>query len=574
VTDRLRATARRIVVCLLLISLGALTISLHIVPVKTVDSIWNVSFGGTYNEIAYSVQQTSDGGYIAAGFTETFGAGSADAWLVKTNASGGMQWNRTFGGFYADEARCIRQTSDGGYIYAGFTRSFGHGDADFWLVKTEVNGAVGWSQAYGGMNDDCAFSVQQTSDMGYVMAGFTESFDVGGRDFWLVKTDSNGILQWNNTYGGMGLEQAFSVVQSVDGGYVIAGERHSEGSGDIDFWLVKTDPAGIAVWSNSYGGSGLDNARSVHQTSDGGYIIAGWTNSFGAGGTDCWVVKTDASGNHQWNRTYGGTFDEEAHSVQQTGDSGYIVAGSTKSFGLYIGVWNFWLVKTDAQGNKEWDLVNGGSSDDKAYSARQTSDGGYIMAGSTESYANGLTDFWLAKTAPHPPRPPEEGHDIAVISVSPSKAVVGEGISTSVNVTVENQGIYDEIPMVSLYVNTTSVEAIAIPLASGESATITFSWNTSGFAKGDYSVSATADQILEDTDITDNTFVDGKVKITFVGDVQGDGKVDATDLSDLMKAYASCPQSPVWNPNCDFNDDKRVDALDLSDLGKHYGQTL
>jgi len=558
---------------MLLVAMLPSTLHIVIVQVGGAESIWNMTFGGGNQDVARSVQQTSDGGYIAAGFTESSGAGLADFWLVKTNASGGMLWNRTYGGGGADEAYSVRQTNDGGYVVAGFTRSFGLDNADFWLVKTEVDGSVRWSKRYGGVYDDCAYCVQQTSDMGYILAGSTESFGAGS-DFWLVKTDSSGNMQWNKTYGGSGSDRAFSVAQTTDGGYIMAGETDSSGAGSFDFWMIKTDSLGTLLWSKMFGGTGEDEARSVQQTSDGGYIVAGSTLSFGAGGIDFCLVKTDASGNKQWSQPYGGTFDDEAYSVQQTGDGGYIVAGSTKSYGLYTGVWNFWLVKTDAQGSMQWNQVNGGSNDDRAYSVQQTGDGGYIVAGGTESYGAGLEDFWLTKTAPHPPRPPEENHDVAVIGVSPSKLLVGEGIPIPINVTVENQGMYDETSGISVYANETLIDASPVTLAGGETTTITFIWNTLGFAKGSYTISAVADQVLEESDTMDNTFVDGKVKVTVIGDVQGDGKVDASDLIDLSKAYGSYPSKPNWNPNCDFNDDNKVDAVDLLNLGKNYGQTI
>jgi len=567
-----RRRASGMLLPMLLVAMSLLTLNLVIIQVDGAESIWNMTFGGVNQDVARSVQQTSDGGYIAAGFTESSGVGFADFWLVKTDASGGMLWNRTYGGGGADEAYSVRQTSDGGYIVAGFTRSFGVDNADFWLVKTEVDGAVRWSKRYGGVYDDCAFCVQQTSDMGYILAGSTESFGAGP-DFWLVKTDSNGNMQWNKTYGGSGSDRAFSVAETTDGGYIMAGETDSSGAGSFDFCMVKTSSSGTLMWSKMFGGTGQDEARSVQQTSDGGYIVAGSTLSSGAGGIDFWLVKTDASGNEQWSQPYGGTFDDEAYSVQQTGDGGYIVAGSTKSYGLYTGVWNFWLVKTDAQGSMQWNQVNGGSNDDRAYSVQQTGDGGYIVAGSTESYGVGLADFWLTKTAPHPPRPPEEGHDVAVIGVSPSKFLVGQGISMAINVTVENQGIYDETSGISVYANETLIEASPVALAGGETTTITFMWDTLGFARGSYTISAVADQVLEEADTTDNTFVDGIVKVTIVGDVQGDGRVNASDLSDFRKAYGSYPSRPNWNPNCDFNGDNKTDTVDLFNLAKNYGQT-
>jgi len=536
-------------------------------------SIWNMTFGGSNNDVARSILQTSDGGYIIAGWTNSVGTGQSDFWLVKTDASGAMMWNKTYGGAGKDEAYSVQPTSDGGYIIAGNTESFTAGLTDFWLVKTYADGAIQWSKAYGGLESESGYSVRQTRDGGYVIAGYTDTFGAGSSDFWLVKTDSGGSLQWNKTYGGTGLDLSFSVFQTIDGGYIIAGETTSLGAGNSDFWLVKTDSMGTAQWSKTYGGTNYDTARSVLQTTDGEYVVAGWTNSYGAGGSDFWLIKTDGLENQLWSQTYGDTFDEEAYSVQQTLDGGYVVAGATTSYGL--GGWDFWWVKTDAIGVMRWNQANGGSADEKAYAIHHTSDGGYILAGSTASYGAGLADFWVTKNPAYTQRPPEQEHDIAIISVLPSKNLICKGSSMSIDVTVENQGTYTdaETTIISVYANATLVEESPIDLGSAEIATIPFVWNTSGFAKGRYTISANASQVGGETDTADNTFVDGKVKVTILGDVQGDGKVDIMDLLEMGKAFGSNSSKSNWNPYCDFNNDNKVDTIDLFDLGENYGQT-
>ncbi|MCK4732495.1 MAG: hypothetical protein KAT65_08555, partial [Methanophagales archaeon] len=198
-----------------------------------------------------------------------------------------------------------------------------------------------WNRTFGGTNDDYAHSVQQTSDGGYIIAGSTSSYDAGYTDFWLVKTDSNGNRQWDKTFGKMGCDEAFFVQQTSDGGYIIAGSTSSYGAGSEDFWLVKTYPNGNEQWNKTFGGTDGDVAYCVQQTSDGGYIITGWTRSYGAGGSDFWLVKTDSNGNRQWDKTFGGIDYDCAHSVQQTSDGGYIIAGSTSSYDA--GYTDFWL---------------------------------------------------------------------------------------------------------------------------------------------------------------------------------------------------------------------------------------
>jgi PGF-pre-PGF domain-containing protein/uncharacterized delta-60 repeat protein len=357
---------------------------------------WNRTFGGSGSDGGYSVQQTSDGGYVIGGYTSSFGGGGWNFWLVKTDFLGNPKWNRTFGGSDADLGRSVQQTSDGGYILVGYTRSFGVGGDDFWLIKTNSSGDHVWNKTFGGASDEKAYSVQQTSDGGYIIGGYTSSFGVGGGDFWLVKTNSSGDHEWNRTFGGSSGDYGESVQQTSDGGYLLAGMTTSSfGAGSNDFWLVKTNSSGDHEWNRTFGGTNSDKAYSVQQTTDGGYILAGGTSSFGAGSNDFWLVKTNSSGDHEWNRTFGGASDDEAYSVQQTSDGGYILAGETQSFGA--GGYDFWLVKTNSSGDHEWNRTLGGSSNDQANSIKQMSDGGYIFAGETQSFGVGNKDFWLVK---------------------------------------------------------------------------------------------------------------------------------------------------------------------------------
>jgi uncharacterized delta-60 repeat protein len=358
--------------------------------------IWAKTYGGTGWDEANSVQQTSDGGYIVAGWTRSFGAGRNDIFLIRTDASGNIIWAKTYGGTSSDYANSVQQTSDGGYIVAGETRSFGAGRNDIFLIKTDANGNVQWAKTYGGTRYDWPSSVQQTSDGGYIVAGGTWSFGAGRNDIFLIKTDANGNIIWAKTYGGTDDDIANSVQQTSDGGYIVAGGTYSFGAGSADIFLIKTDANGNVIWAKTYGGTSSDYANSVQQTSDGGYIVAGETESFGAGRNDVFLIKTDANGNVQWAKTYGGTSSDYANSVQQTSDGGYIVAGGTWSFGA--GYRDIFLIKTDANGNIIWAKTYGGTSSDYANSVQQTSDGGYIVAGWTYSFGAGNYDIFLIKT--------------------------------------------------------------------------------------------------------------------------------------------------------------------------------
>jgi hypothetical protein len=355
---------------------------------------WIKTYGSTGSEMALSVTQTSDGGYALAGVTISYGVGG-DFWLVKTDASGNLEWSENYGGENLDMAYSVIQTSDGGYAIAGLTESYGAGEYDCWLVKTDASGNLEWSGTYGGTSWDGAHSVIQTSDGGYILAGYTYSLGAGSADFWLVKVDSSGNEEWSKTYGSENLDKAHSAVQTSDGGYALAGFTYSFDAGGYDFWLVKTDSLGNEEWNKTFGGENREEASSVIQTSDGGYALAGYTTSYGVGGRDFWLVKTDSSGNLEWSENYGGENWEWAYSVIQTSDGGYALTGYTQSYGA--GGLDFWIVMTDSSGNMTWGENYGGENSEIAYSIIQTSDGSYALAGFTGSYGVGGNDFMLVK---------------------------------------------------------------------------------------------------------------------------------------------------------------------------------
>jgi M6 family metalloprotease-like protein len=372
-------------------SQSTMTADLHIesgIP----DTLWTKTFGGIFTDCGCSAQQTIDGGFIIAGWTYSYGAGDTDAWLIKTDGGGNQEWNRTFGARNFDYSYSVKQTTDWGYIIAGNTNSYGAGGFDVWLIKTDSTGNQQWSQTFGGNSEDYGYSVQQTTDAGYIITGYTSSYGAGAGDVWLIKTDSMGCQQWNRTFGGSSTDVGHSVQQTTDGGYVIAGVTESFGAGSADVWLIKTDSTGNEQWDRTFGGSGQDHGECVQQTTDGGYAIVGYTYSYGEGSRDVWLIKTDTTGNQEWNRTFGGSGIDCGNSIQQTCDGGYIITGYTNSFG--VGGYDVWLIKTNDTGNELWNRTLGGVDRDYSTSVRQTNDGGYIIAA---SYGVFYSDVWLIR---------------------------------------------------------------------------------------------------------------------------------------------------------------------------------
>ncbi|MGB4128579.1 MAG: hypothetical protein WBI87_06160 [Bacteroidales bacterium] len=341
---------------------------------------WQKCLGGTADDFANSIQQTSDGGFIVAGETRSNDGdvsgnhGKSDAWVVKLNSLGDILWKKCLGGTGNDYARSIQQISDGGFILTGYTNS-NNGDVsgnngyyDAWVVKLNSSGDILWQKCLGGTYDDYARSIQQTSDTGFILAGYTFSND--------------GDVSGNHGFS--------------------------------DAWVVKLNSSGDIIWQKCFGGTNEDYAYSIQQTSDSGFIVAGYTFSNDGdvsgyhGYFDYWVVKLNSSGDIEWQKCLGGTYYDYAYSIQQTSNGGFIVAGSTNSnngdVSGYHGYFDYWVVKLNSSGDIEWQKCLGGTNNDYANSIQQTSDGGFIVAGYTESndgdvsgYHGGDYDAWVVK---------------------------------------------------------------------------------------------------------------------------------------------------------------------------------
>ena len=373
------------------------------------DDKWMKTFGGKEQDFGSSVQQTSDGGYIVFGVTESYGAGSEDFWLIKTDSDGNKIWDKTYGGEESDDVSFGRQTIDGGYIIVGHTYSFDVVKADIWLVKTDSEGNKVWDKTFGGTGYETASEVWQTNDGGYVVFGYTDSFGAGVRDMWLIKTDSEGNMLWDKTYGGDNDDRGESVKQTSDGGYILAGEtRTSEPTYKFDVRLIKTDNSGEIIWDQTYGGSEHKTACSVQQTSDGGYIICGEIEVGGLNEDDIWLLKTDSEGELSWEKIFGDHFSDRSWSVQQTSDGGYVIAGDTFAGPRVDGL----LIKTDSNGEEEWSKTYGKQYTDVILHVQQTSDGGYILTGCYQHKRFQYWDLWLIKTDENGDAPPGKSRDL------------------------------------------------------------------------------------------------------------------------------------------------------------------
>ncbi len=383
--------------------LAILGFSSHLTALITFER----TYGGADSDQGNAVQQTQDDGYIIAGSTRSFGAGEYDVYLIKTDSLGDTLWTKTYGGTNWDKGQSVQQTQDGGYIIAGWTQSFGSGVSDVYLIKTDASGDTVWTKAYGGPNSDEGFSVRQTMDGGYIIVGRTTSYGAGDIDVYLIKTDSSGDTLWTKTYGGTYADQGICVQETSDEGYIITGVNGSLPGGDI--YLIKTDSLGDSLWTRTYGGNNSDRGYFVNVTQDGGYIIAGETGSYGAGGNDVYLIKTDASGDTIWTQTYGGSNSDAGLSVQEIQD-GYIIAGRSNSFGA--GELDVYMIKTDSIGDTVWTRTYGGATYDWGFSVQQTLDGGYILAGYTQSFGAGSDDVYLIKTNQNGMVGVEEGQDM------------------------------------------------------------------------------------------------------------------------------------------------------------------
>ncbi|SMC90202.1 Ig-like domain-containing protein, partial [Moheibacter sediminis] len=417
---------------------------------------WAKTYGGSDMEIGYEIIQTADGGYISIGYTNsddgdiTENKGWADLWVVKTDAAGTIEWQKTYGGSQSDVGASLKQTPDGGYIIGGSIQS-GDGDIsdyngelgfgeDFWIVKISSTGEIEWENNYGGNYPDILTDLQLTTDGGYIAIGNTMSKSgdvVGGygtegnffQEGWVVKIDAQGDIEWQRPYGGYeGFVQFSNIQQTTDGGYIIGGDAgygfdgdFPETNGGSDFWALKISSVGEIEWSKVYGGSSEDYAGKITQTSDGGYIFVGGVYSndgdveggYGNGNGDAWILKLNNTGELEWKNTIGGAGGDGARIAYETADNHFVIGGGTSSSdGDFTdfpnnGMQNKILMKLNSSdGSIIWMKSMGGSANDILFDLKTTNDGGFITIGSSSSNDgdvsgnHGSADFWIVKLGP------------------------------------------------------------------------------------------------------------------------------------------------------------------------------
>lgn len=398
---------------------------------------WQQSMGGSMYEYSREILYTADGGYITVGYSESsdgdvsVNQGGGDCWVVKQNANGAIEWEKTYGGTGFDYASSIYGTSDGGYVIAGYSESIdgdissAYGNGDCWILKIDNNGVIQWQSTYGGTATDNAQSIKQTNDGGYIVAAYSESADGdvtgnhGGGDCWVLKLNNSGILIWQQSLGGTSYDFGQNVTQTSDGGYILTGGTHSNDgnvvgqNGNGDCWIVKLDNNGDVSWQKALGGSAYDFGQSVEETNDGGYIIAGYSESFDGditaqhGNGDCWILKFDNSGTLQWQKTLGSSGNDYAFSVKQLLNGNYIMIGYSEfndgDVASNLGNFDCWLVNLDVFGSIQMQQSLGGSGVDIGYSVQEIMPGNYVVAGYSESNDGNVTgnhgsgDSWVIK---------------------------------------------------------------------------------------------------------------------------------------------------------------------------------
>lgn len=350
---------------------------------------WNITYGGKDVDFGYSLSATYDGSYIITGLTES-PDGIFGLYLLKIDQVGRKKWSQKYelGNGYD-----VKPLQEGGYIITGYTKDTDTGRSDLLLLKTDENGNEIWLKTFGGGIGDRGHALALTSDGGFIVVGYTQSnAENKFYDIWVIKTDNYGNKEWDIIWGGTRSEEAHAVVQTEDGGYIIAGFTESYGNGDFDGLLLKLDKEGKEKWYKTFGNAYSDKFYDMNITSDNGLILTGYSSSQEQG---LWLIKTDLEGNVKWDKNFGYSSSDGGYSVIETTDKGFVVSGLTYNGNIAT---DFYIIKTDLLGNKEWEKIYGGHQMDFALGIIESPKGGYLVTGETKSYGEGGGDLWLIKT--------------------------------------------------------------------------------------------------------------------------------------------------------------------------------
>ncbi len=403
---------------------------------------WEKSLGGSDDEYAWWATDTIDGGSVVAGYTNstdndvTGNHGGYDYWVVKLTNTGNISWEQCYGGSANDGAFGIIEREEGGYVITGATGSddgdvtANHGSYDYWVVNLSDSGEIIWEKSLGGSNHEESYSVLENSHEGYIVAGITNSTDGevtknhGDWDEWIVELSDTGEIVWEKCLGGSGTDVAQTIIQTSDGGYIVAGITNSiDGDvsgnhGGFDYWIVKLDSVGEIVWEKCYGGSMDDRAFGIAEIDASGYIIAGYTYSNDGdvtgnhGESDYWIVKISDSGDIEWQKCLGGSEPDVGYYVLSSTDGGYVIMGDTLSSDGDVtfnhGDWDEWVVKLNKSGEIEWESCFGGSGEEGSSAIVDKGEAGYLISGFSYSDDGdvtknfGLSDYWVLQILKNP----------------------------------------------------------------------------------------------------------------------------------------------------------------------------
>ncbi len=368
---------------------------------------WSKTYGDTGYERFYGIVSCSSGGYALVGHTSSYGAGSYDLYLARVDTDGNLLWNKTIGGTDFDSGRDIIELSDG-FAIVGLTESYGMGGYDIWLVKTDLNGNHLWNRTFGSCGYDYGYGLVACADGNFTIAGYKDT-GANGNDVWLIHTNSTGHLVWDETYGDTLDDKGFDLVECTGGGYAICGYTKNYGADQSDGWLVRTNSNGVHQWNKTFGGTGYDQCNSIIECSSGGFALTGKTGSYGVDAYAAWLIRTNAAGTHQWNQTYDGFGSDAANALIEYSDGGFAIAGHQQhTYTLVSGTplrspqpYDGLLLRADASGNQLWNSTYGASGqyDEDLYNCLlEDSTGAILTGGETEGFGAGNEDGWLVKT--------------------------------------------------------------------------------------------------------------------------------------------------------------------------------